>query len=362
MKKLLFVGALACFAAGAPLAAQSVPELKYTANADIVTLPALGEVAGVATNSKGHMFAYVRTGQPVATLGTERTFYHGNARLFEFDGSGKFVREIGRGTYAFDYAEQVRVDPQDNIWVVDAGANMATKFDPEGRLVIVLGRKPENIPVRPGSGIPARGIDPAPPAGAPGEGGLGGGSTPGAGQRGEAFNQPTDIAFDKDGNIYVADGMAGNNRIAKFNRDGDWVNGWGHTGSGQGEFNKIMGIGIDNAGNVYVADAGNRRIQVFDGNGTFKSQITGVGTPHAICMSSGTTQYIFSSNSNDPESMDNGEIYKVALNGTVVGKFGKAGRLPGQFGMVNGLDCRDPNTLWVAEVWNWRVQKVTLAR
>ena len=353
---------LAVFAATGSLSAQSAAELKFNANADIVSLPEIGEVAGVATNSHGNVFVYVRTGQPVATLGTERTFYHGNSRLFEFDSNGKFVREIGRGTYAFDYAQQVRVDPQDNIWAVDAGANMATKFDSEGRFLAVLGRKPENIPVRPGPGIPARTIDPQPAATAGGgEGGGGGGAgTPGAGTRSEGFSQPTDVAFDRDGNVYVADGMGADNRIAKFNKDGNWVTGWGQTGSGPGQFNKIMGIVTDSAGNVYVADAGNRRIQVFDSTGTFKSQIAGIGTPRAVCISSGPTQFLFSSNSNDPESMDNGEIYKIALNGTVVGKFGKAGKQPGEFGMVNGLDCRNPNDLWVAEVWNWRVQKVTL--
>ncbi len=182
--------------------------------------PALGEVAGVATNSHGNVLVYVRAGQPVATLGTERTFYHGNSRLFEFDQNGKFVREIGRGTYAFDYAEQVRVDPQDNIWAVDAGSNMALMFDPEGRLLMVLGRKNENIPVRPGGGVPARLIDPAPPAGAPTEGGGAAPSAPGAGIRGEGFSQPTDITFDRDGNITTsptawATTIASLNSIAK---------------------------------------------------------------------------------------------------------------------------------------------------
>ena len=76
----------------------------------------------------------------------------------------------------------------------------------------------------------------------------------------------------------------------------------------------------------------------------------------------GSPQYLFASNSNDAESMDRGEIYKVQLSGQVVGKFGKAGRLPREFGMVNALDCRTENDLWVGEVWNWRAQKVTLKR
>ena len=136
----------------------------------------------------------------------------------------------------------------------------------------------------------------------------------------------------------------------------------GQTGSGPGQFNKIRGLAIDAAGNFYVADAGNNRIQVLDSQGTFKSQIAGIGTPQAICLSGGATQYLFSSNSNDSESLDRGEIYKVRLNGQIVGKFGRAGKMPKEFGMVNGIDCRTENDLWVGEVWNWRAQKITLRR
>src|SRR6186997_129492 len=168
---LLLIGAAAGSAA---LFAQSVPEINYDANADIISLPSYGEVAGVATNSRGHVFVYARTGHAVATLGDERTFYHGGSRLFQFDPAGKFVREIGQGVYAVNFAQQVRVDPQDNVWIVDAGSNQVVKFDAEGRFQLVLGRKPENIPVRPGPGMPASGG--LPPAGAaPAEGGRGGG-------------------------------------------------------------------------------------------------------------------------------------------------------------------------------------------
>jgi DNA-binding beta-propeller fold protein YncE len=179
---------------------------------------------------------------------------------------------------------------------------------------------------------------------------------------GDNFSRPSDVTWDRAGNIYVADGFGSNNRIAKFTKDGNFVKTWGQTGSGQGQFNQIRGIAADSAGNLYVADAGNKRIQVFDGEGAFKSQITGIGTPQAICVSGGATPYLFSSNSNDPESMDNGEIYKLRTNGQVVGKFGKAGKLPKEFGIVNAIDCRTENDLWVGEIWNWRAQKVTLKR
>jgi len=192
------------------------------------------------------------------------------------------------------------------------------------------------------------------------EGCGGGGGNPGAGINGDGFNRPSDVTWDKAGNVYVADGYGSNNRIAKFTRDGNFVKTFGHTGSAQGQFNGIRGIAIDSAGNLYVADAGNKRIQVFDGEGTFKSQISGVGTPQAVCISGGSTQYLYSSNSNDSESINNGEIYKVRLNGQVVGKFGRAGKMPKEFGMVNAIDCRTESTLIVGEIWNWRAQKVTL--
>src|SRR6266498_3371534 len=167
--------------ASASLLAQAPREIAFDANADALVLPAntyLGEVAGVATNSKGHVFIYTRTGHAVATLGDERTFYHNGSRLFQFDQAGKFVKEIGQGVYAVNFAQQVRVDPQDNIWIVDAGSNQVVKFDADGRFQLVLGRKPENINVRPGPGVPASGGLP-PEGSAPATGGGRGGAESG---------------------------------------------------------------------------------------------------------------------------------------------------------------------------------------
>src|SRR3954470_7413667 len=371
MRQLFWAAAAGVAVVGASLAAQGVQELRYDAVADALSLPSYGEVAGVATNSRGHVFVYARTGHAVATLGDERTFYHGGSRLFEFDQARKFVKEIGQGVYAINFAQQVRIDPQDNIWIVDAGSNQIVKFDADGRYLMVLGRKPENIPLRAGPGVSATVADAeyvargaAPQAGrGGGEGGGGRGrGTPGGGINGDSFNRPSDVTWDRAGNIYVADGFGPNNRIAKFTKDGNFVKTWGQTGSGQGQFNQIRGLASDSAGNLYVADAGNKRIQVFDGGGAFKSQISNVGTPQAICVSGGATQYLYASNSNEPQSMERGEIYKVRLSGEVVGKFGRAGKMPKEFGMVNSLDCRTETDLWVGEVWNWRAQKVTLRR
>ena len=184
----------------------------------------------------------------------------------------------------------------------------------------------------------------------------------GAGTPGSSFNRPADVAWDRAGNIYVADGIGTNNRVAKFDKDGRFIKHWGSTGSGQGQFTGVKAIAIDAQGNVYVADAGNKRIQVFDADGTFKSEFGNVGTPLAMCMTRGSTQYLYISHAGDEDGMEDAAIYKVRLDGTVVGKFGSAGKLPKQFGLANSIDCRNENELLIGEMTNWRVQKVTLKR
>ena len=99
---------------------------------------------------------------------------------------------------------------------------------------------------------------------------------------------------------------------------------------------------------------------MFDGEGTFKREFAGVGTPLTMCMTRGATQYLYISHAGDPDGMEDAAIYKVELDGKVVGKFGRAGKLPKEFGLANSIDCRNENELLVGEMTNWRVQKVTL--
>ena len=367
--------AVAALLATAPAVAQfAVPEIRFE-SVEPLKFPEnihLGEAAGVATNSKGDLFVYTRTGHPTVSIGTARPFAHGGSRVFQFDRSGKFVREIGKDSYGLMFAQQVRVDPQDNLWVVDQMSSMVMKFDTSGQIQLLLGRKAESerVPAAP----PA-----APPAAAEGRGGAGRGAAPadaeapaagrgrggppGAGAQSDLFQGPSDVAWDAAGNIYVADGF-GNARIAKFDKNGKFVKSWGSRGAAPGQFNTPRGIAIDAQGLVYVADSGNRRIQVFDADGNFKTAFLNVGTPAALCMTSltpGPRQYLYSSNSNPPTDIDvDGEIYKLDLNGKLVGRFGKAGKLPKEFGTVNAIDCRSENELYVGETGNWRVQKLTL--
>ena len=351
MRTFLKVVLTVSLLAGITVVAQlSVPEISFTSVTDPLKFPdniQLGEAAGVATNSHGDVFVYTRTGHPTISIGTSRPFAHGGSRLVEFDRAGKFVREIGQDSYGFMVAQQVRVDPQDNVWVVDQMSSMVIKFDAKGQIQLLLGRKAESERV------------PALPLTAAAGGGRGGG-LPGAGAQSDLFQRPTDVAWDAAGNIYVADGL-GNARVAKFDKNGKFVRSWGSRGTTTGQFNMVRGIAIDAKGNVYVADAGNKRIQVFDGDGVFKSQIASVGSPGAVCISPGAHQYLYSSNSNPPEDIDSGgEIYRLELDGKILGKFGKAGKQPKEFGSVNAIDCRSDAELYVGEIGNWRVQKLTL--
>ena len=379
----LITAALAISAGG--LSAQlSIPEIQFDAVADLLKLPDnvhMGEAAGVATNSKGDIFLYTRTGNPTITIGTSRAVSHGGSRLFQFDRTGKFVREIGQNVYGFLQAQQVRVDPQDNVWIVDQMSTQVVKFDQNGRVQMVLSRKPEamrvpNLALEPMvDGLPVV----QPPVARGGGGGRGGGDgegggpaaaraggpggapgpLPGAGAEGESFNRPTDVAWDAQGNIYVADGY-GNARVAKYEPGGKYIKSWGSRGTAPGQFNIVHGIAVDAQGNVYVGDEGNRRIQVFDGNGTFKRQFLNVGTPTAICITPGQNQVMYVAHSGDPDGMVDAAIYKVDLDGKLLGKLGRAGKLPKEFGLVNSIDCRNPNELIVGELSNWRVQKLTL--
>jgi sugar lactone lactonase YvrE len=312
--------------------AQNVPEIPYDSVPNFIKMPAgmyLGEAIGVATNSKGHVFVYTRSA---------------NTRLFEFDQNGTFVREIGEGAYNFEFAHSVRVDPQDNIWVVDEGTNTIVRFNPQGHITMVMGRRPPAV----------LGMQIFPPPG----------PTPPAAKY--TYGRPTDVAWDPQGNIFISDGYV-NARVVKYDKDGRFIKQIGSekTGKEPGEFSTPHGIAVDHNGDVYVADRGNNRMQVLDNNLNVKRVQTNIGVSWAVCVSPGPHQYVFSSNSNPngntPGSWANtGEIYKMELDGTILGKFGHAGKRLGGFQVVHTFDCRNPNSIIVAEIESWRVQRLNL--
>src|SRR3974390_1012637 len=194
-------------------AQDAVPQIPYESVPNFLKLPAdmhLGEATGVAVNSKGNVFVYSRSG---SSLGPA----YGNAasQLLEFTPDGKFIREVGKNLYAWSFAHTVRIDKDDNIWATDKGSDMIIKFkEREGKVVMVCGRKSESPdsdshPLEP----------PKPPL-------------PAVDGR---FRQPTDVTWDPEGNIYISDGYI-NSRVAKYDKNGDWVKSWGEKGTKPGQF------------------------------------------------------------------------------------------------------------------------------
>jgi hypothetical protein len=313
--------------------AENVPTIPHTSVPNFFKLPPdlyFGEGIGIATNSKGHVFVYHRSG---------------DTRLFEFDPNGAFVKEWGVGVYGIEFAHQVRVDPQDNVWVVDEGTNMVIKFNPAGRVVMVLGRRPEAVA----------------------------GATPTNTPEGPVLNKkyqfgrPTDVAWDAQGNIFVSDGYV-NSRAVKYDKNGRFIAQYaGERGAGANQLNTPHSIAADAQGNVYIGDRGNRRIVVLNNDMTFKTQYTNVGNPWAVCVSNGSHQYLYASNSNPDSNTPasswdiTGEIYKMELDGKIIGKFGKAGKGLGEFSTVHEIDCRNPDQLFVSEISAWRAQKIILS-
>jgi hypothetical protein len=337
-------------------ALQNMPQIQFQSVPDFLKLPPdlyLGEATGVAVNSKGHIFVLSRGNTTGPAYGAAA------AQLLEFAPDGKFLREIGHNLYAWSFAHSVKVDKDDNIWVADKGSDMVIKFNPEGRVAMVFGRKQEASDEKTGPLL-----HPKPPL--PPVDGL--------------FRQVTDMTWDSAGNTYISDGYI-NSRIAKAGKNGNWITSFGEPGDQPGQFNNPHSIASDAEDHIYVADRGNRRIQVFDSEGKFLRQmtidvpsdpnarpaigskpelpITGAqtmapGAPWAICITPPPHQVLFASDAYP------GRIYKLSLDGKILGVFGESGKQLKQFGWIHEIACPSENELYVSELLNWRVQKLIL--
>jgi len=355
MKKIAFALVFFLCAPLALLAQEAAPEIPFDSAPNFLKLPPdmyLGEVSGVAVNSKGHIFVFSRGN----TMGP--AYAAAAAQLLEFDRDGKYIREIGHNLYAWSFAHMVRVDKDDNIWVTDKGSDMVVKFDPQGRVVMVFGRKQEasdegTEPLK----------HPKPPL--PPVDGM--------------FRQVTDVTWDPAGDAFISDGYI-NSRVGKVDKNGRWLKSFGEPGDGPGQFNTPHSIAADAQGNIYVADRGNARIQVFDSDGKFLRIIkisepfdyanalpaigakpgpnaTGTmspGAPWVVCVTPGPNQVLFASDSFP------GRLYKLSLDGKVLGTFGHAGKQLKEFGWIHGIACPSENEIYVGELLNWRVQKLIL--
>jgi hypothetical protein len=363
-------------AVGSAQAQQTVPTIPFESVPNPLKLPNdihFGEVAGVAVNSRGNVFVFSRGNA------TGPSYMATAAQLLEFDANGKFIREIGKNLYAWSFAHAVRIDRQDNIWVVDKGSDMIIKFNPEGRVEWVFGRKGEasHYQVPPDTAATLTGllqraglqVTPLKPNNP---------RNPVPVHQDGYFNQPTDVAWDAQGNVYFSDGYI-NSRVAKASSRGEWMASWGSLGTGPGQFDTPHGLAVSPSGDIFVADRGNRRIQVLDTNGKFLREFivdvpvpadakaaigrapgnvtTGAmapGAPDALCMTPGPNPVLFIGD------LYPGRIYKVGLDGKVLGVYGKSGKNLGEFGWIHAIACPSENEIYVGELLNWRVQKLVV--
>jgi len=310
---------------------KATPQLKVTEEVLRLTVPGetIGEAVGVAKNSKGHLFVFSRTGHTATVKGSAA------AMLFEFDPNLKFVKQWGPNNYAAGFAHTVRIDKDDNVWMTDEGANMIVKFRPDGSVAMTLGRKEEPLDWLERFVEEGRKLESTPPA------------------RPWVFNRPTDVTWDKDGNIFVSDGY-NNSRVAKFDKNGNWVKALGERGSAPNQFNTPHGITADASGNIYVADRGNRRVQVFDPDLKPLRIIEGMGAPWSLCTNPGAKQYLFSGDGN-------GKIYKMDLEGKMLG-WAQTSQNHGQNGcLVHELHCESDTVLYKGDCSTWQVEKLTIA-
>jgi hypothetical protein len=179
-----------------------------------------------------------------------------------------------------------------------------------------------------------------------------------------SFHRETDIGWDPHGNIFVTDGY-GDSRVVKYDKNGRFIKSVGTRGNGTLQFSTPHAVAVDAKGNVYVADRGNSRIVVLDNDLNQKAVYDTVGAPWAVCITNTPHQYLFTSNSfptgnNFDQAPITGEVYKMELDGTVLGRFGKAGHGFKEFSSIHQMDCRTPDELYVAEITAWRVQKIKL--
>lgn len=250
------------------------------------------ECSAVAVSKKGEIYVFHRGPRPIIC----------------FDSNGKFLRAWGDDL--IQSAHGLRVDPHGDIWVTDVGEDRVFKFDSSGNLLLSLGT---------GEAGPAK----------------------------DQFNQPTDIAFGLNDEVYISDGY-GNSRVMKFNQEGKFLTSWGTAGSERGQFHLPHSIIVDSEGRVLVGDRENERIQIFDADGKWLSTWKGFA-PYGMALDNDGLLFVADGRA--------GQILLLDDRGKVKRRWGRPGEGVGQFQMPHMLALDAEGDLYVAEVDGKRVQK-----
>jgi streptogramin lyase len=235
--RAIVVAALVAAASHPHTAAES----RYTRVDNWAQLPAgyaWGTMSAVAIDAKGNVYGFQRDDP--------------TSKVIVFDAHGKYLKTWGEGT--FPYAHGMRALRDGYIWTTDRQAQLVLKFDADGRQLFSLGKK----------------------------------GVAGTMESTDAFNGATDVAMAANGDLFVSDGEGQNTRIVKFSKDGTFIKTWGTKGAGPGQLQTPHAIFVDGRGRVWVADRGNKRLQIFDQDGTFLDQMTQFGTPVSLFIQDDT--------------------------------------------------------------------------
>lgn len=289
---------LAQLKTGSPLAHQLVK--------DWAKLPKgwnFGETSGVATDKQDNVWVFTRGLHPV----------------MQFDRVGKFLQAWPDIKIVSSHG--IRVDSAGNVWLIDVKGHVVIKCNAEGRVLMILGNR--------------QGVA-------------------GNNDSKDAFNEPTGIAFDREGNLYISDGYI-NARVIKFNKDGEYLTHWGRKGTGDGEFNLVHDVCLDTQERVYVADRNNQRIQIFDKSGKFLGKWIDIGAPWGLAYAAKENCIYMC------DGMNN-RIVKLSMEGQVLGTLSGYGKAPGKLDFAHNMAVDSTGALYVAEIKNWRVQKFAAQR
>ena len=187
--------------------------------------------------------------------------------VFQFDKDGNMLKRWGAGMFVWPHG--IDVDDDGNVWIADARGegdrgHQVIKFSSDGDVLMRLGT----------AGV--------------------------AGRTQSTFDQPNDVLVAPNGDIFVGDGHPGNgnNRIVKFSSDGTYLMEWGETGSAPGQFRTPHALAMDSQGLLYVGDRSNRRIQVFEQDGTFVRDFYNFGRASGVAIDGDDNIYVADSESN----------------------------------------------------------------
>ena len=269
-----------------PAQMEDAPHLGYHAVETGLQIPAnveMGAPSSVGWTSTGRLLVFNRGPNP----------------LMEFEPDGTFIRSWGQGQY--DRPHGMRIDGEGHIWTTDVNGDTIRKMDPQGDILMTIDT--DDTPL---------------------------------------LEEPTDLAIGLEGEVYVLVGHGqGVPRVLKFNPEGELIHNWGGPGTGPSEFDTPHSIVVDDEGLIYVADRQNRRVQIFDSEGTYVKEWAYKGLPCGLFINSDGTMYMVSGFA--------GEILELDENGKAVGATGQPGRGLGEFGEAHYMTMTPSGDIYVAD-------------